>query len=73
MTVSGRPGKCRRDCARGASQTIFPIDEFWQAAVDRGFSPEAVFLVPENDLDKHYAYVLLTPNPERRIRPRRLS
>lgn len=52
----------RRNYARNlASQTIFPIDEFWQAAADHGFVPQAVCLVPQNDLDKHYAYLLLTP------------
>lgn len=54
----------KRGYARNlAAQTIFPIDAFWQAATDRGFRPEAVSLVPENELDRNYAYLLLTRLP----------
>lgn len=66
-----RPPK--RNYARNlASQTVFPIDDFWTAAVAHGFDPHAVYLVPRNDLDKNYAYLLLTPStghPNSRQRP----
>lgn len=53
----------KRNYARNlASQTIFPIDRFWSVAVEAGFEPQMVSLVPENDLDRHYAYFLLTPS-----------
>ncbi|MGW4365585.1 class I SAM-dependent methyltransferase [Nocardia takedensis] len=51
----------RRNYGRNlASQTIFPIDGFWQLARERGLTPEAMTLVPDTDLDKNYAYFLLT-------------
>jgi len=57
----------KRNYARNlASQTIFPIDAFWQVAVAHGFEPEVVSLVPQNDLDHNYAYVLLTPSKQDR-------
>lgn len=42
-----------------ASFTTYRIDEFWTAMSAIGFTPEAVYLVPENDLDSRYAYYLL--------------
>lgn len=54
----------KRNYARNlASQTIFPIDTFWQIATAHGFTPEVVSLVPRNDLDRNYAYLLLTRSP----------
>ncbi len=51
----------RRNYARNlAAQTIFPIDRFWRVAEEVGFRPEAVHLVPENELDRNYAYFLLS-------------
>lgn len=51
----------KRNYARNlAAQTVIPIDTFWGMAVDTGFDPHAVFLAPRNDLDRHYAYYLLT-------------
>lgn len=51
----------RRNYARNlASQTIFPIDRFWKVAAEAGFRPEALHLVPENELDRNYAYFLLS-------------
>lgn len=43
-----------------ASMTTYPIDEFWLHAERTGFSPSAIALVPENRLDRHYAYFALT-------------
>jgi SAM-dependent methyltransferase len=51
----------RRSYRRGlANMTTYAIDEFWTAAADIGLEPSAVRLVPENFLDKRYAYFLLT-------------
>lgn len=53
----------KRNYARNlASQNILPIDQFWCIAVESGFEPQVVSLVPENDLDRNYAYFLLTPS-----------
>lgn len=38
----------------------YRVDEFWTAMADIGFRPEAVALVPENELDERYAYFLLS-------------
>lgn len=42
-----------------ANMTTFPIDEFWGHAQRVGFDPQAVALVPENKLDRRYAYFVL--------------
>lgn len=39
--------------------TTFPIDEFWTQMTALGLTPEAVHLVPQNNLDHRYAYYLL--------------
>lgn len=50
----------RRAYRRGlADMTTYGIDEFWMAATARGLAPQAVHLVPENFLDRRYAYYLL--------------
>ena len=57
--ASRKPPK--RNYARNvAAQTVFPIDKFWTAAGDHGLTPQAVYLVPRNELDRNYAYFLLT-------------
>lgn len=43
-----------------AEMTTYPIDRFWKIAADNGFTPQAVHLVPQNELDQHYAYFFLT-------------
>ncbi len=43
-----------------ASMTSYPIDKFWRMAVDAGFTPEWIRLVPKNELDERYAYFFLT-------------
>ena len=40
--------------------TTYRIGGFWTAMTDTGFRPEAVTLVPRNELDERYAYFLLT-------------
>ena len=40
--------------------TSFPIHEFWELTQQWGFTPEAVRLVPRNQLDERYAYFFLT-------------
>lgn len=46
--------------SRLASMTTYRIDEFWSLAVECGLVPEAVHLVPRNELDERYAYFLLS-------------
>ncbi|MEU0470526.1 class I SAM-dependent methyltransferase [Amycolatopsis sp. NPDC006131] len=43
-----------------AAMTTYRIPDFWQLAEDIGLTPEAIELVPENELDKRYAYFLLS-------------
>lgn len=43
-----------------AAMTTYGIPEFWQMAERNGLTPEAIELVPENELDKRYAYFLLS-------------
>ncbi|OXM70718.1 SAM-dependent methyltransferase [Amycolatopsis sp. KNN50.9b] len=51
----------RRSYRTGPSQmTTYAIPEFWQLAARVGFRPEAIELVPENELDKRYAYYFLS-------------
>jgi len=45
--------------AVAASMTSYPIDVFWTQMTGLGLTPEAVHLVPENNLDHRYAYYLL--------------
>lgn len=42
-----------------AEMTTYPIDGFWQLAQRCGFVPQAVHLVPRNELDERYAYFFL--------------
>lgn len=44
---------------RLADMTTYRIDEFWQLAERCGFSPQAIHLVPENEIDQRYAYYFL--------------
>ena len=43
-----------------AKMTTYPIDSFWELAVACGLQPEGVYLVPKNELDRRYAYFLLS-------------
>ena len=43
-----------------ANMTTFGIDEFWSRASECGLTPRYVTLVPENRLDRRYAYYALT-------------
>lgn len=43
-----------------AEMTTYPIPAFWQLAATCGLRPEAVELVPRNELDERYAYFLLS-------------
>ncbi|MEJ2867228.1 class I SAM-dependent methyltransferase [Actinomycetospora sp. OC33-EN08] len=50
----------RRNYRRNsANMTTYRLDEFWTAAGTVGLEPLAMTLVPENDLDERYAYLLL--------------
>ncbi|MDQ0382009.1 hypothetical protein [Amycolatopsis thermophila] len=47
-----------------ASMTSYRIPDFWQLAQRCGLTPEAIELVPENELDERYACFLLSkPKP----------
>jgi hypothetical protein len=50
----------RRDYRRAVPGCTYRIEEFWTAMTGVGFCPEAVALVPRNDLDERYAYFLLS-------------
>jgi cyclopropane fatty-acyl-phospholipid synthase-like methyltransferase len=54
--------KSRRRAYRSgaAKMTTYPIDVFWELAVTCGLQPESVQLVPKNELDRRYAYFLLS-------------
>jgi SAM-dependent methyltransferase len=43
-----------------AEMTTYPIASFWELAADCGLRPEAIQLVPKNELDERYAYFLLS-------------
>lgn len=43
-----------------AGMTTFAIPEFWQLTERCGLRPEIVELVPENELDRRYAYFLVS-------------
>lgn len=43
-----------------AEMTTYPIAEFWTLAARCGFRPESIELVPQDELDRRYAYFLLT-------------
>jgi len=59
-TNSWRTMTRRRDYRRAVAGCTYRIEEFWAAMTAVGFSPEAVTLVPRNDLDERYAYFLLS-------------
>lgn len=42
-----------------AEMTTYPIARFWELATEVGFTPVAIQLVPENELDERYAYFFL--------------
>jgi SAM-dependent methyltransferase len=50
----------RRHYRSAVAGTTYRIEDFWTAAEAIGFRPEVVTLVPENELDSRYAYLLLT-------------
>lgn len=51
----------RRSYKRNLSaMTVFPIDEFWEAAAAAGLQPQALHLVPRNALDERYGYLVCT-------------
>jgi SAM-dependent methyltransferase len=43
-----------------ADLTTYSIPSFWSSAQRHGFTPELVHLVPANELDRRYAYFLLS-------------
>ena len=45
---------------RLADMTTYAIDELWVEASEIGLVPTAVYLVPRNELDRRYAYFLMT-------------
>jgi hypothetical protein len=60
----------RRGYKRGVvDMTTFAIDEFWRQADALGLRPLAVYLVPENFLDRRYAYYLLVKEDRRERSP----
>ncbi len=60
-TSEGRRGRPGIAYARNlALTTTFTIEEFWKLAADCGLIPQLITLVPENRLDRKYAYYALT-------------
>ncbi|MGK3203619.1 class I SAM-dependent methyltransferase [Amycolatopsis sp. MEPSY49] len=43
-----------------AEMTTYRIERFWELATENGLIPQAVYLVPQNQLDQHYAYFFLS-------------
>ena len=58
-TRSWRTRPRRRSYRTAVAGNTYRIEEFWAAMAGIGFRPQAVTLVPKNDLDEHYAYFLL--------------
>jgi SAM-dependent methyltransferase len=56
----------RRGYRWAIADTTWRVEEFWTVMAGTGFRPEAVVLVPRNDLDERYAYFLLTRPLQRR-------
>ena len=57
-------GARRRSYRRGrADMTTYRIDAFWTLAQACGLTPEVVHIVPENELDRRFAYFLLSNRP----------
>ena len=50
----------RRSYRSDVAGNTYRIEDFWTAMASIGFRPEAVALVPKNDLDERYAYFLLS-------------
>jgi SAM-dependent methyltransferase len=48
-----------------AEMTTYPIAAFWELAAACGLQPEAIQLVPKNELDERYAYFLLSKQDAR--------
>ncbi len=59
-TGSWRTRPRRRSYRSAVAGITYRIEEFWTAMASIGFRPEAVALVPKNDLDGPYAYFLLS-------------
>ena len=59
-TGSWRTRPRRRSYRTDVAGNTYRIEDFWTAMASIGFRPEAVALVPENDLDERYAYFLLS-------------
>jgi SAM-dependent methyltransferase len=59
-TGSWRTASRRRSYRSDIAGVTYRVDEFWTAAEGLGLRPEAVTLVPRNELDERYAYFLLT-------------
>jgi hypothetical protein len=59
-TRSWRRMTRRRDYRRTVAGCTYRIEAFWTAMTGVGFCPEAVALVPRNDLDERYAYFPLS-------------
>ena len=53
----------RRDYRRRVAGTTFAIHDFWTLCDQQGLTPHTLVLVPRDELDTHYAYVLLTRPP----------
>lgn len=53
----------RRDYRRRVAGTTFAIHDFWTLCDQQGLLPHALVLVPHDELDTHYGYVLLTRPP----------
>jgi hypothetical protein len=59
-TGSWRTASRRRSYRSDVAGVTYRVDEFWTATEGLGLRPEAVTLVPRNELDERYAYFLLT-------------
>lgn len=59
-TRSWRTRSRQRSYRSSVAGVTYRVDEFWTAMAAIGFRPEAVTLVPENELDERYAYFLLS-------------
>jgi len=59
-TGSWRTRPRQRNYRSSVAGVTYRIDEFWTAMAGIGFRPEAVSLVPKNELDERYAYFLLS-------------
>jgi 2-polyprenyl-3-methyl-5-hydroxy-6-metoxy-1,4-benzoquinol methylase len=59
-TGSWRTRPRQRSYRSAVAGNTYHIEEFWTAMASIGFRPEAVALVPKNDLDERYAYFLLS-------------